>query len=236
MSSAFASMLSLLVVLALPKAACAQAAGDDAPWDVQAQHGPAHDVVIDTDEGPGCRWTSAPTGRRSSSTCWAISDAADPGRRGGAPPRRGRLRVAAALQPGRGRTRFISDRGGADNVWVCDREGKGAARRHEGGVPPRPRTGVDARRRVARRAQALHPHAVARRRRDLDVPRERRRERRRADREELEHGGRERAGALARRALALLQCGGRLRLQQERLPGHLRGSGASIAPPAGRSR
>src|SRR5262245_44367394 len=98
--------------------------GDEPPWDVQAAHGPAQEVVIDTDEGTWMQVDVSPDGQTL-----AFDLLGDlyllPIGGGEAQP----LRTGAAWEwqprfsPDGGRIAFISDRGGGDNVWVCDRDG-----------------------------------------------------------------------------------------------------------------
>ncbi len=101
---------------------------------------------------------------------------------------------------------FTSDQGGGDNIWVDGPRRQEPAAGHQGDLPPAQQPGLDARRRVHRGAQALHLAALARRRRDLALPPERRRGP--ADDQAPQRAeGRRRARLLARRPLPLLQPG-----------------------------
>jgi len=115
--------LFVQVALAVP-AVAAPPPGDDAPWDVQAAHGPAQDVVIDTDEGT---WMQVDVSADGQTLVFDLLGDLYllPITGGEAQP----LRTGSAWEwqprfsPDGGRIAFVSDRGGADNVWVCDRDG-----------------------------------------------------------------------------------------------------------------
>jgi len=112
---------------ALAAATAVASAADDAPWDVLAAHGPTTDIVIDTDEGT---WIGVDVSADGRTLVFDLLGDVYvlPIEGGEATP----ILTGAAWEwqprfsPDGGRIAFVSDRGGADNVWVCDRDGKNA--------------------------------------------------------------------------------------------------------------
>ncbi len=145
--------------------------------------------------------------------------AADRGRRSERPDAFDRLGDAGALLSRRQADR-LPERRGRRRQRLGDGQGRQErAAGDEGGLPPRQQPGLAARRRVHRRAQALHRHPQPGIRRDLALPQERRQGCGAQREAELAEGPR-RAGLLARRSLRLLLAGHlpgpRLPVQQER--------------------
>ena len=104
------------------------------------------------------------------------------------------------------RIAFTSDRGGGDNLWIMNRDGSDPTpvTKESFRLLNSPAWSPDGE--YARRAQALHLHALGRRRRDLALPPLGRR-RPAADQAAERPEGPGRAGLLARRPLRLLQPG-----------------------------
>ena len=123
------------------------------------------------------------------------------------------------LQPGRFRDRLHQrPQRRRQRVDDSDRRRRAAADQPRR-LPARQQPRLEPRRALHRRAQAFRVDPVARQRRDLALPRERRRRRSATEREAERPEGPRRTGLLARRAIRLLQPGhdaGRiLRVRQE---------------------
>ncbi len=102
---------------------------------------------------------------------------------------------------------FTSDRGGGDNIWVMNADGTGVRADHERDLPSAERADLEPGRPLYRGAQAFHDAALARHRRDLALPRLRRRRRRRPGRaaQPAVPEGTRRAGLRAERPVHLFQ-------------------------------
>ena len=123
--------------------------------------------------GRGSRSTSRPTARRSSSSCWATST---PCRSTGGEAKAITTGLAFDSQPSYSpdgkMIAFVSDRDGAENLWVAGADGSDAQAADQGQAEPVRLAVVDARRRLrARLAAAAAPVGCLR---ALDVPRPRR--------------------------------------------------------------
>ncbi len=206
-----------------PKKTEPEAAKKFEPWDVEGDHGPTTTVEFDTDEGTwmscdvspdgrllvfdllGDIYRDASRGRRGASSCRAASR--------GRCSRAGRRTASGSRSPPTATA--------ATTSGSMDAEGKNRRQVTKETTRLVNTPGVDARRAVPPRAQALDGHALGGRGRNLDVPRERRRQGRAAHREAELDGEHRRAGGRAEGALPLLRRQRRLRLQQERLRQHL---------------
>jgi Tol biopolymer transport system component len=94
-------------------------------WDVTAEHGPSHVVELDVDEGTWLQVDVSPDG--STLVFDLLGDLWSVPVGGG----EAALLLGGAawewqprFSPDGARIAFISDRGGGDNVWACDRDGK----------------------------------------------------------------------------------------------------------------
>jgi imidazolonepropionase-like amidohydrolase/Tol biopolymer transport system component len=104
--------------------AAAPRAGDEPPWDVLAPHGPSQDVVIDTDEGTWMQVDVSPDGQTLVFDLLGDLYLLPIGGGEAQPFRTGPAwEWQPRFSPDGSRIAFISDRGGGDNVWVCDRDG-----------------------------------------------------------------------------------------------------------------
>ena len=180
-------------------------------WDVAAELGPTTKLAFDTSEGTWMNVDVSPDGKRIVFDLLGDIYMMPIGGSGAAPgdaaDERARLRHAAALQSRRQAHRVRSDRDGLWNIWTMDADGQGPEAGLARAALVRQQPDLVARRRVHLRAAALRQGAVARRRRDLDVPRGGRVRRPAGHREQRLAEGRRRARRFARRPLPLLQQG-----------------------------
>ena len=183
---------------------------DEKKWDVTADLGPTKKLAFDTSEGTWMNVDVSPDGRAVVFDLLGDLYMMPIGGSGASPATRITSGPAFDMQPrfspdGK-RIAFSSDRDGLWNIWTIDADGKDAKQVSKREALVRQQSDLVAGRQLHLRAAPLRRGALARRRRDLDVPRQRIGGPA-GHREERLPEGRRRAGGFARRPLPLLQQG-----------------------------
>jgi len=122
-----AALLATLVLAAPARAAEDASKKDDAPWVVNAAHGPSKTVSFSTDEGTWLSLDVSPDGSRIVFSLLGDLYLIPPG--GGAATRitsGPAMDLQPRFSPDGKRIAYASDRGGTENIWICDLEGKNA--------------------------------------------------------------------------------------------------------------
>jgi Tol biopolymer transport system component/imidazolonepropionase-like amidohydrolase len=128
---AVAALALAVSLLALPLARSEEAsgskAGADKPWKVDGDHGPSKTISFTTDEATWIALDVSPDGKEI--VLSILGDLYMLPIEGGEAKRitsGAAYDVQPRFSPDGRSIAFVSDRGGIENIWVCDREGKGA--------------------------------------------------------------------------------------------------------------
>jgi Tol biopolymer transport system component/imidazolonepropionase-like amidohydrolase len=118
---------ALSVLLAAPAAARASKPDSDKPWKVDEPHGPSRTVAFTTDEGTWISLDVHPDGRRIVFSLlgdlYLLPIGGGDAQRITSGPG---YDVQPRFSPDGRRIAFASDRGGGENLWICDLEGGNA--------------------------------------------------------------------------------------------------------------